>query len=123
MIFDKGIPEENYLISQYSNEGYLFIGLENLNAPVELSLYFELDQNIQNDINHSNILQLQWRYLVEDTWFEFEDNEMLHDGTNNLSISGIVILKIPTMVDKKHNILPSGKYWICATTKDNTNFL
>lgn len=123
LIFDKGIPEENYLISQYSNEGYLFIGLENLNAPVELSLYFELDQNIQNDINHSNILQLQWRYLVEDTWFEFEDNEMLHDGTNNLSISGIVILKIPTMVDKKHNILPSGKYWICATTKDNTNFL
>jgi hypothetical protein len=123
LIFDKGIPKESYLISQYSNEGYLFIGLENLNTPVELSLYFELDQNIQNDINHSNIPQIQWRYLVEDSWFEFEDNEMLYDGTNNLSISGIVTLKIPTRVDTDHNILPSGKYWICATTRDNTNFL
>ena len=47
LIFDKGMPSHNHLLPQFNDEGYMIIGLINLHVPMELSLYFELEDNIQ----------------------------------------------------------------------------
>ena len=57
LIFDKGMPSHNHLLPQFNDEGYMIIGLINLHVPMELSLYFELEDNIQNEIDQIEIPQ------------------------------------------------------------------
>jgi hypothetical protein len=123
LIFDQGIPSRNHWFPQFNDEGYLIIGLENLHVPVELSLYFELEDNIQNEIGQIEIPSIKWFYLVDNEWIEFSENEIIKDGTHNFTTSGIVQLKIPTLINKSHDILPTDKYWIRASTQNNSRLL
>jgi len=123
VVFERGLPESNALLPQYEDEGYLLIGLEDIQAPVELSLYFELEDNIKNDTNHTEIPNAKWKYLVDDSWVEFEENEVVFDGTNNFTTSGIIKLQIPSNINTKHRILPSQKYWLSVSTEFNTEIV
>ena len=123
LIFDQGIPSHNHWFPQFNDEGYLIIGLENLHVPVELSLYFELEDNIQNEIDQIEIPSIKWSYLVDNEWVSFSENEIINDGTYNFTTSGIVQLKIPTSISKVHDILPTDKYWISASTQNNSRLL
>jgi len=123
VVFEQGLPKSNALLPQFEEEGYLIIGLENVKAPIELSLYFELEDNVKNEINQADIPSTKWLYLVNDEWIEFEENEVISDGTNNFTTSGIVRLKIPSNINDEHNILASDKYWLSVSTEYNTKVL
>lgn len=123
VVFEQGLPKSNTLLPQFEEEGYLIIGLEDVQAPIELSLYFEVEDNVKNEINQADIPSTKWLYLVNDEWVEFEENEVISDGTNNFTTSGIVRLKIPSAINDEHNILSSGKYWLSVSTEYNTQVL
>lgn len=121
--FEKGLPQKENLIGQYEDEGYLYLGLKNLELPATLSLYFELEQNNLNAVNFSNIPQLTWYYLVKNEWIRFEDSDLITDTTNDFTTSGIIQLKIPTSLDTKHTIMPNDLYWISVRAENNTHYL
>ena len=123
MIFDQGIPSTNHLLPQFNEEGYLIIGLENLYVPAEISLYFELEDNIQNEIDQIEVPSIKWSYLVDNEWLPFNENEIINDGTYNFTTSGIIQLKISTSINKVHDILPTDKYWIKASAQSNSGLL
>ena len=123
LIFDKGMPSHNHLLPQFNDEGYMIIGLINLHVPMELSLYFELEDNIQNEIDQIEIPSIRWSYLVNNEWIYFDKNEIINDGTHNFTTSGIVQLRVPTSINKSHDILPTDKYWISAMTPNNSRLL
>ncbi len=123
IVFDEGLPVKNHLLPQFNNEGYLFLGLENLQPPVELALYFELEDNVENNTTHTDIPQIKWKYLVSNSWVAFEEQEFISDSTNNFVTSGIVRLKVPSAINKKHDILEDGKYWLSAAVPKNTKML
>jgi hypothetical protein len=123
IVFEKGLPETNYLVPQFDDEGYLIIGLEGVQAPIDLSFYFELEDNVKNEINHANIPSTKWRYLVNDEWIDFEENELIYDGTNNFTTSGIVKIKVPSTINSFHRILPTDKYWLSVSTEYNSEIL
>lgn len=122
--FENGLPKgKMHLLPQYNEEGYLYIGLEGLSTPQELSIYFELRANLQNVVNFNSVPNTKWSYLVGNHWKDFEENEVIFDGTNNFSTSGIVRLSIPTELDREHEVLPSRKFWICVSAPDSTDVL
>ena len=123
LIFDEGLPSQNHWFPQFNEEGYLMIGLDDLHVPVELSLYFELEDNIQNEIDQIEIPSIKWSYLIDNEWIPFSQNEIIKDGTHNFTTSGIVQLRIPTSINKSHDILPTDKYWISASTPNNSKLL
>ncbi len=122
-IFKNGLPETNVLLGQYDDEGYLYIGLSELNPPLNLTLYFQLEYNALNVINFSDIPKVKWSYLVGNQWVEFDRSGVISDGTNNFTTSGIVELKLPSGMDISHDILPDGKFWISASIARNTQIL
>lgn len=123
VIFEKGLPQKENLIGQYEDEGYLYLGLKNLELPATLSLYFELEQNNLNAVNYSNIPQLTWYYLVRNEWIRFEDSDLITDTTNDFTTSGIIQLKIPASLDTKHTVMPENLYWLSVRAENNTHYL
>ncbi|MEQ9289286.1 MAG: hypothetical protein RIG77_20330 [Cyclobacteriaceae bacterium] len=122
-VFNNGLPQFNHLIPQFDDEGYLILGLEKIQAPVELSIYFELKDNVKNENTHAIVPQTKWSYLIGNDWVDFAENQLISDSTNNFTTSGIVRLKLPSEINLTHDILPSGKYWLSVKAKNNTRIL
>ncbi len=122
-VYANSKPISNRLIPEFNNEGNLFIGLEDLRAPLEISFYFELVDNVSNEINQANIPETKWMFLHNDDWVEFQKSEVLIDTTNHFTTTGIVRLKIPEIINNEHTILPSGKFWIAVCVEDSTEIL
>lgn len=122
-VYRFGKPIKENLIGQYDQESYLYIGFNGLELPAMLSLYFELEQNNTNANNHSEIPELSWWYLLENDWQKLEDSSLIFDSTNNFTASGIVQLKLPVWLNKKHQILNDGIYWISVRAEKHSQFL
>lgn len=122
-IFEKGLPSSHKLLPQYDHEGYLILGLSELNPPATLSILFQLEYNAVNVINYTDIPKVEWSFMVNDEWIPFREGQILLDGTNNFTTSGIIELKIPSEINTEHQILPSEKYWIRASAPQNTQVL
>ena len=122
-IFHDGLPMRNFLLPQFLDEGTLIIGLENVKPPQEISIYFELEDNIINEINRVEISEINWKYLVDDDWVNFQTDEVGLDTTNQFTTSGIVQLKLPNRINDTHEILPSGVFWVSASIASNTRIL
>jgi hypothetical protein len=122
-IFEKGLPKSQKLLPQYDDEGYMILGISEMNAPATLSIFFQLEHNAVNVINFTDIPIVNWSYMVHDEWISFKEGQILSDGTNNFTTSGIVVLKVSEEINSRHRILPSDVYWIRASATRNTKIL
>mgnify|MGYP001799395232 CR=1 FL=1 len=122
-VFENGLPIKSQLLPQFNNEGYLYIGLEGLQPPVELSFYIELINKVDNRSIHTDIPQIKWKYLVNNSWERFSEQDFISDSTNNFITSGIIRLKVPARINTEHEILDSGKFWLSASVGKNTEML
>ena len=92
--------------------GTLFIGLTDLEPPQNLSLLLQvLEASGNPNIELSESLTA-WSYLRKNRWVNFNQDEIIKDGTNHLRRSGIVKLSIPEAISKEHTLMPAGLYWI-----------
>ncbi|MCG8701700.1 MAG: baseplate J/gp47 family protein, partial [Bacteroidales bacterium] len=101
-----------YLLPQYSGEGSLFIGLEDLKAPCELSILFQMEEGTADP--YTKLPHIDWYYLSDNQWYKFKTMQVLTDSTNGFNKPGVVTLSIPKDISDNNTILPSGKYWIQA---------
>ena len=112
------IQSPYYLLPQYDDEGILYIGIRDLQAPQRLTLLFQmLPGSGRTDLRPPKI---QWSYLRNNDWQQFEPKEILGDGTNNLLDSGIIHFVIPESATNQNNLLPAELHWIRATVSHNT---
>ncbi|NES65780.1 MAG: hypothetical protein F6K24_11185 [Okeania sp. SIO2D1] len=107
------------LLPQYEQEGSLYIGIRNLKPPQNLSILFQMIGGSGN--GELTQPQVQWSYLSDNSWQNFQDTEILADSTNGLIDAGILSLSIPEKASIQHDLLPSGLHWIRAIVKENTN--
>lgn len=106
----------------YDQEGYLYLGITDLNPPYDLSLLFRMAEGSANpNLSPSNI---DWRYLVGDEWkILTQKGRIITDGTNGLLNSGIIKLRIPAEANDAHNLMPTGYYWLRASVRNNSEGL
>ena len=118
-IFSDGKPKRKQIIPALPEEGYLFLGVENLNLPQQLHLLFHTKRSEQWEIGHKT--EVRWQYLSHEEWIDFESDNILNDGTRNLMVTGIISFSLPINMTNNNDVLPGNIYWIRAVTRQKAD--
>lgn len=104
-----GLP----LAPSFSSNGQLFLELENVVAPAEISFYFELATTYsekpvtENAVEFSYLSKTGWNVLI-----------VISDGTNDFTCSGIITVNVPEDITTEHESMPSTNSWIAIGTQN-----
>lgn len=122
--FTKGVVLNKFVVPQYDEDGYLYIGLRDVAAPEPLSLYFEL---VENNINLTDKEYrpptVQWSYLSRNEWINFDTNQIISDTTLDFTTSGIVTLDVPNNITKANSVLDPEYYWVRVAVSGDVEIL
>lgn len=119
--FSEGQMKEKSMLPQYNNEGYLYMGLEQVKAPQILSLLFHMRKS--NKLEAIRFPKITWSYLTNNSWLDFDKEDVLMDSTKGFTTSGIVNLRLPRAISDDNQLMPANKFWIRASAKNNTDVL
>jgi hypothetical protein len=108
-------------LPQFTHEGELLIGLQNLDPPTALPVFFQVaEETADAELEKATV---HWSYLKpkENTWYSLSDR-IVSDTTNRLIRSGIVTLAIPADIisKSKSTLLDPNLYWIKASVSKNS---
>ncbi|EAY31816.1 baseplate J/gp47 family protein [Microscilla marina] len=114
--------KEITFLPSYTQEGYLYLGIKDLDPPYDLSLLFRMAEGSANpDLAPPNI---DWRYLVNDEWkILTQQGRIITDDSNGLLNSGIIKLRIPAEANDVHQLMPTGYYWLRASVRNHSKGL
>jgi hypothetical protein len=115
--------ERPWMLPQYHEDGYLFIGIAGLQAPQPLTLFFQLTASKTRGHTRFTLPEVRWQYLVRNRWVPFRDEHHLADTTDRFTRTGIVKLHIPSDISARNDILPGGLHWICVSVDGDTEVL
>lgn len=101
-----------------SAAGTLYIGIEKLKPPQNLSILFQIAESSADP--EFDVPTVFWSYLVNNRWVAFTDAEILADKTNGLLTSGIIRFAIPKQITSNNTLLPKDLHWIKASVRNNT---
>ena len=108
-------------LSDSDNIGCFFcFGFEHLEASF-LSVHLQIDENsIDPDKDFHRPV---WQYLADNCWIDFRDDEIISDGTDGLTKSGIIVLSIPQEANTEHTLLSAGLVWLRAVFSEDIEAL
>ena len=106
------------LLPAYEKEGYLYLGLEQVNAPVDVSLLFRLAPGSADPDLDPGLRQ--WVYLDGDSWVAMERTTILEDQTQGLAQSGLIRLRLRALENPIHRLLPGDYYWLRLSIDENS---
>ena len=108
---------KTHFLPQFDNEGELFIGIEKLDPPQNLSLLFQMAEGSADaDFEPETV---HWSYLSGNHWISLDEGNVISDTTRGLINSGIVELALKPAL--ANTILPPDMYWIRAGISKNSN--
>ncbi|MDX2304719.1 MAG: hypothetical protein NW226_18055 [Microscillaceae bacterium] len=110
-VSNKDKPNQyNQIITQTGN---LYIGIENLHPPQNLSLLFQFAEGSQeNDLPSP---QIHWSYLTHNEWRPMPPNNILSDTTEGFQQTGIVLLDMPKDATTRNTLMPEGLHWLAVS--------
>jgi hypothetical protein len=118
-----GSPDKDQLLPQYEADGYLYIGLKNINPPESISIYFELSSKKTKIKNVNAIPTIEWKYLSNNIWHNMDESKVLLDGTEGFTKSGVVKLQLPIGFNDGNDILDYELYWLAASLNGNSELV
>ena len=108
------------LLPVYNEEGYLFIGLENLSPPQPLTLFFQIsEESLHPEEAPSPVV---WYYLSSNRWKRLAADRILTDSTQHFIMPGIVEFDLPADMDTNNTIMQPGLHWLCAAVPNRTEY-
>lgn len=124
-IFEKGSfnSKHSYLLPQYSSDGYLYIGLQDVNPPEPISFLFQLTSQKSSVSTEQHLPVATWSYLNRNEWRDFKSQDLLYDSTDRFTKSGIVRLQLPRNLSKKNTVMESETCWLRIRIDGNTEVL
>ena len=103
----------------YESEGELYIGISDLTPPQSVCILFQMAEGSADpELPTQNVY---WSYLSDDEWIQFEDTDLVSDGTEGLIKSGIIEFSIPGAANDDNTVLPDGVHWIRAALDQNSS--
>lgn len=110
------------LVRTDENEGAVYFGLDQYPLTGELCLLFEMDDEVLTKrVRHS--AEIKWWYLKNNSWFAFDQNDLLNDSTNGFINSGIIQLRIPPGIATGNTVLDESLLWIKGTIMEGALML
>ena len=106
------------LFPRVCDEGTLFVGLDGLVPGSNVNFLFQLAEATAN--SESDPATVYYSYLAGNQWRPLRPGfEVLHDGTEGLTRTGILKLALPANMTKTNTIMPGGLYWIKAAVAEH----
>ena len=107
------------LFPTFCDEGTLFLGLKDLVPGENLNILFQLAEATSD--SESDPQDVYWYYLFNNAWKPLRNKfEVLDDGTDNLTTSGIIKFALPDNISADNTVMPKGLYWIKAGVPRNS---
>lgn len=111
--------EDGYLLPQYRESGYCFIGLENCVLPQQVNLLIDVSEVPAPPEGLPGAEGYQWRFLGKNGWETFEDADVLEEGTLGLRQRGIVSLNLLGN-GEPGPLLPQEKVWLSVEANEDS---
>jgi hypothetical protein len=116
----KEIQLQPTLFPTICDEGTLFLGLKDLIPGENLNILFQLAEATSD--SESDPQDVYWHYLFNNTWQPLRNKfEVLNDGTDNLTTSGIIKFSLPENISADNTVMPKSLYWIKASIPKNSS--
>jgi len=107
------------MLPLFCGEGYLFLGVQNLLPGENLNILFQLAEATADSEDAPDLVH--WEYLSNNQWGALKpDQQVIADGTENLTRSGIVELSVPKNISSSNTVMPAGLYWLRAWVPSHT---
>ncbi|RPI26067.1 MAG: hypothetical protein EHM61_12705 [Acidobacteria bacterium] len=127
-----GIPIERKLVAQFkmtvtsedgttqtrTAEGTLYIGIDELEPPQNLSILFQVAEGSEDPTKDAQ--DVVWSYLADGRWIDFKAAEIVSDGTNGLLTSGVIKFSVPKEATDTDTLLPTGLHWLKASVLEQS---
>jgi len=110
------LVQKNTLLPNFTEEGYLILGLKGVKSNTEISVYFHFMRSSSTGTMKEN--PLKWEYFSLPDWKEFDLDAIIRDDTEGFLKSGIVQLFLPDVDDNERGIDPDI-LWIRVSTKND----
>lgn len=106
------------LVPRYNDEGTLYIGVTNFNAPGTLSVLFKIAEGSSDP--SLPVQKVKWSILFNNEWIILAENRIIVDGTQGLLTSGVIEFDLPKTLTADNTILPSGQVWLKASVENDS---
>lgn len=107
----------------FYHEGEAYLGISNLELPQSLSILFQMDEGSGNADLSQIDSGIHWFYLSGNEWKPIDRLRISLDTTKGLQGSGIIRFDLPIDMDRDHQIMPNGLYWLRAVAPERTGGL
>ncbi len=84
---------KNSIVADFKGEGYLFLKLSKAIPSSTVSLFFDLNNRFPEHIHYNNNILIE--YEVLDRWIPLPKKNIISDGTDQLTKSGIIEILLP----------------------------
>lgn len=121
ILFADGKAYGHNLFPQYEQEGYLFLGLEGIEAGDRFNLLFDLEKSEKWEIGRQPYPE--WIYLNNDQWKSFQPADILSDQTKGLIETGIISLRLPKDAQRSEILMPDNRYWIGVNLRNKAELV
>jgi len=98
--------------------GELWIGLNNAQGDATYSILLQVADGTANPLE--NMTTVNWYYMAANNWKKF-DNLSVTDDTNNLTRSGIVVLKVPVEAANGNTRADNSLLWVKLVVNNHTD--
>ncbi|MCF2504887.1 baseplate J/gp47 family protein [Dyadobacter sp. CY107] len=116
------VSKPNQYTGARRQEASLYIGLEGLVAPQNLSLLFQVAEGTGMD-DDRDPPKINWSYLSENQWKMLPVSNIILDTTYGLQTTGIVLFDIPEDATSQNTIMTAGLHWIAASVDTDSHRL
>lgn len=101
------------LIPRLDHDGHLLIGIAAAALDGPLSLLFHLrEADAADSAGTAAPVRTLWSFLKSGVWHPLSPVHVLSDSTMGFLTTGIVTLDLPKGLDTRHDVMPSGLFWL-----------
>ncbi|MEL7122709.1 MAG: hypothetical protein AAFO07_24900, partial [Bacteroidota bacterium] len=112
------------LLPDYAEDGYLFVGLEQIKPNQIISIFFQLVSVTTIESFNKQAPEVSWSYLSRNNLWKTVDREhFLQDTTDGFTTSGIVEIRLPADISMRSTVLAPEKYWLRASVRGSVEML
>lgn len=122
-VYENSSPIRSYMLPKYTDDGYLFIGLKDVNAPETFTMYFQLSSEDTKEQTIKTVPKIEWFYLTENRFVPFEDSKIIFDTTYGFTESGIIKLRLPFAINGSNTIIDEDLSWIVVKVNGDVDKL
>jgi hypothetical protein len=102
------------LVPQIDGQAALFLGIERVQPPANLSLFFQIDVGTASSAEVLKPGDTEWSYLARESWQTLNSSAVLVDSTDGFQRPGLITIAVPRDASLVNHGLPSGLAWLRA---------